>query len=103
MSESVEYPLVPLADAINLWQQDLWRFNGGIPPKFWFGDRVKCSERSATIVGMQWRSEERSFIPLFQGWIYLVIFTPGGRISLFHETSVKAIETGEEQCNLTNN
>jgi hypothetical protein len=28
---------------------DLWKFNGGVKPKFWFGDRVKVGERSATL------------------------------------------------------
>lgn len=94
MSES-EYPLISLTDAIDLWQQDLWKFNGCIRPKFWFGDRVKCCEREATIVGMQWRSDERASVvlPLLQGWVYSVIFTPQGGSSWFHETSVKAIAT----------
>lgn len=84
---------------IDRWDE-LWKFNDGLEPKFWFGDRVKIQGREATIVGMQWRSEERASIvvPLLQGWVYSVIFYPEGGSSWFHETSVKAIDTGEEQC-----
>ena len=35
---------------------DLWKFNGGVEPKFWFGDRVNFQKRSATIIGIEWRS-----------------------------------------------
>ena len=35
---------------------DLFEFNGYNLPKFWFGDKVKCSgDRAGVILGLEWR------------------------------------------------
>ncbi|MDB9514134.1 hypothetical protein PN499_23310 [Kamptonema animale CS-326] len=85
MSESVEYPFVPLTDAINLCQQDLWRFNGGIQPKFWFGDKVKFDRRTAVVLGMQWDES------ISAAWWYFLLLEGDGDVELrwkAHENSL---------------
>ncbi|WP_148288869.1 hypothetical protein [Kamptonema formosum] len=81
---------------IDRWDE-LWKFNGGLEPKFWFGDRVKFQERSVVIVGMEWLEDKFAEEgTLEDGWWYLTFGKNGSwRI---HESNLQVIDTGEEQC-----
>jgi hypothetical protein len=73
---------------------DLFEFNGCNPPKFWFGDKVKWSDRSGVILGLEWRDGEKILPrggPQNAGWWCLVCLD--GRQSLmgFQEDSLEHI------------
>jgi hypothetical protein len=71
---------------------DLFEFNGFNVPKFWFGDRVKCGDRTGIILGLEWRDGVK-ILPRggYQnaGWWYLICLE--GRQSLmgFCQDSLK--------------
>ena len=92
MSEWNECRSEEVHELVNLRWLELWKFNRGVEPKFWFGDRVKFHSRSAVVVGMQWRSEERSYQTARgkRGWCYGVIFSPDGALHWVDEDNLVA-------------
>jgi hypothetical protein len=76
---------------------DLFEFNGYNPPKFWFGDRVKCfshSHMTGTVLGLEWRDGEKVLARDGSengGWWYRICLD--GRQSLmgFYEDSLEQI------------
>ena len=74
---------------------DLFEFNGFNPPKFWFGDKVQCGDRTGVVLGLEWRDGEKA-LPRGSswnvGWWYQVCLE--GRQSLmgFHESSLEEVQ-----------
>lgn len=83
---------------IDRWDE-LWKFNGGVEPKFWFGDRVIYQGSLGAITAMDWRSASRPNLSLKKkGWFYVAIFA-GGETQYIHEDDLEAIAQIEgEQC-----
>lgn len=79
---------------IDRWEE-LWEFNGGVEPKFWFGDQVKYLGRSATILGLNWVKDKVSKKrggAMTDGWWYLLLVEGGdGSLPQVHESTLRAI------------
>jgi hypothetical protein len=75
---------------------DLFEFNGCNPPKFWFGDKVKCcGDRTGVIFGLEWRDGEK-VLPRGgsqnAGWWYAICLEGRQSLMSFHENSLDSLE-----------
>ena len=77
-----------------------WFISGGVPPKFWFGDRVKyCpiiddgqETSNGYISGIEWRSPSQKYTP--SGWWYYVQWDDRDALWAVHETRLEAKSNG---------
>jgi hypothetical protein len=79
---------------------DLWKFNGGVKPKFWFGDRVEHPQyKVGVVLGIEWRQKDCAVAFELDGWFYLVGYPHLGRLALHSEIALKDIvQTEGEKC-----
>ena len=72
---------------------DLFKFNGFNPPKFWFGDKVRCRDRQGVILGLAWRDGKKVLGRNgSQGWWYDVCLENRESLMGFHEACLEKLE-----------
>ena len=74
---------------------DLFEFNGCSPPKFWFGDKVKCyGDQTGVIFGWEWRDGEKVLArggSQNAGWWYAICLEGRQSLMSFHESTLERI------------
>lgn len=69
-----------------------WSISGGVPPRFWLGDRVMLKtieHRIGTVHGLEWRSSDEFYGRC--GWWCRVRWDGGSALMGLHEDSLEAL------------